>query len=707
MCCNNPIVLIFIVLLLKPVLGIVNPSNDTANMVIYMLPPKDLGPEVWRAGVDCLDSFSQIFFYRKPAERYTRAYNLLLTHAFNLSSPADEIQQGFSERINEAVTDPAEPRRQELFQLRVVTDHGGNVKSRNFGELLLTDNYVIVVDSVEKLLSLMSRFLSRTRSWNPGARVLVLFHNPLVRNRPWTVASQIFNELMHSFYVHRVALLYANSSMNYNLLVNDYYSNVNCRILNVQSVGQCHNGELYPNPAAVHAAMQDYVAGFSPKNCTFYVCASISAPFVEEDCIVGLELRLLGFMKNRLDFHVNQTCSTESRGDIDGNGVWNGLLGKLNDNECDFVIGGFYPDNEVADYFWGTDTYLQDAHTWYIKEAEVRPAWLAMVGIFEPYTWLCFMLMLLLSWLTWFVLVKILPEPQYYHQWSLTGINALAVTICVAVQERPICEATRVFFMALTLYGLNVVATYTSKMIATFQDPGYLHQLDELSEVIEAGIPFGGHEESRDWFENDEDMWIFNGYNTSEEFTPRTKNLMAVKLGERCILSNRMYTMQSALGDDIYAFPQNVFTSPLQMIMKAGFPFIFEMNTIIRNMRDVGIFQKIDQDFRYNNTYLNRIAKMRPAFADNAIVLTTEHLKGPFFILIVGVFCAGLTFFGELMIRNWQCQLVSKPQKKRRKRRTRRRKGAAKDLRALEGWRQVQVAPVIRFTPVKRRKVFQ
>jgi len=172
---------------------------------------------------------------------------------------------------------------------------------------------------------------------------------------------------------------------------------------------------------------------------------------------------------------------------MDGPANWTGLLGKVQNNECDFVFGGYYPDNEVADHFWGSDTYLQDAHTWYIKMADRRPAWQALVGIFEAYTWIGFILILIISWLFWFTLVMILPEPKYYQQLSLTAINALAVTISIAVQERPICETTRLFFMALTLYGLNVVATYTSKMIATFQDPGYLHQLDELTEVVAAG----------------------------------------------------------------------------------------------------------------------------------------------------------------------------------------------------------------------------
>lgn len=124
----------------------------------------------------------------------------------------------------------------------------------------------------------------------------------------------------------------------------------------------------------------------------------------------------------------------------------------------------------------------------------------------------------------------------------------------------------------------------------------------------------GGYEESRDWFENEEDMWIFDDYNDTAYFEPTTENLQSVKVGERVLLSSRMYILQSALSDDIYAFPSNVFSSPIQMIMKPGFPFLYEFNWMIRYMRDFGIFRKIQQDFEYNNTYLNRIAKMRPDF---------------------------------------------------------------------------------------------
>ncbi|ALC42805.1 Ir60a [Drosophila busckii] len=695
--------MLLVLLLLLPLAvdAIVNPANETANMVIYMVPEKQLGSQAWQVGVDCLDNFAQIFFYRKPMERFTRAYNLMLTRVYNMSVPAAHIQQGFMQRMNEAISDAAsdENAERDYYQLRVISDKDN--KTRIFGELLLADNYVIVVDSVQRLHKLMARHVSQSRSWNPGARFLVLFHNADMHNRPWTVASQIFKDLMENFYVHRVALIFADSDTDYNLLVNDYYSNEDCRILSVQSVGQCQAGQLHPSNNAVHAAMLDYISAFSPANCTFYVCASIAAPFVEEDCIVGLEMRILGFMRNRLKFLTNQTCTRDTRGEMDENGVWDGLLAKLVAGDCDFIFGGYYPDNEVTDQFWGSDCYLQDAYTWYGKLAERRPAWQAMAAIFEPLTWLCFVIVLGISCLCWYALMRLLPEPQYYQMLSLSGINSLAVTLGIAVQERPVCEATRLFFMGLTLYGLNVVATYSSKMIGTFQDPGYLHQMENLNEIVAAGIPFGGDIESKDWFENDDDWWIFNAYNTDAVFKPRTHNLIDVQRGVRCILSSRMYILQNRYSDDVYGFPYNVFTSPAQMIMKAGFPFISEFNWIIRFMRDVGIIQKIDADFRYNNTYLNRIAKMRPHFAETVIVLTTEHLKGPFGILVVGICSASLVFIGELLFAGRRQRRRQQAQQRQRRIRERRRgKWHREQQQALKA-----LAPSLRFTPIKRRKV--
>lgn len=188
---------------------------------------------------------------------------------------------------------------------------------------------------------------------------------------------------------------------------------------------------------------------------------------------------------------MNQRCEHESRGVREEAGNWSGLLGRLNKKTCDFILGGFYPDNDVIRDFWVSDSYLEDSYTWFVKLADPRPAWMALYSIFEKFTWMAFVVMLLITWITWSILVNLLPEPPESRELSLTGINSLAVSICVSVNERPICLASRFFFLLLAAYGLLVTSTYTSKLISVFSNPGILHQIHTLGEVVEFGIPFG------------------------------------------------------------------------------------------------------------------------------------------------------------------------------------------------------------------------
>lgn len=52
------------------------------------------------------------------------------------------------------------------------------------------------------------------------------------------------------------------------------------------------------------------------------------------------------------------------RGEPMDNGTWSDLLGMLRRDECDFVVGGFFPDNEVHYDFGVTGAYFQDSYTW-------------------------------------------------------------------------------------------------------------------------------------------------------------------------------------------------------------------------------------------------------------------------------------------------------------------------------------------------------
>ncbi|XP_061399889.1 uncharacterized protein LOC133335599 [Musca vetustissima] len=676
-------------------------------MVIYLQKPSSLGPRTWLAGVNCLDQITRLFFRKR--ESLTRSPNVVMTIAKNMTTPAAQIQEGFLKIMMEAVSElqPVHKR----YQMRIVSDAQPYVKFKmKQNELVLADYYIIVVDSLTRLSNLLQNYVSNMLSWNPGARFLILYNNVKNRNNSDETAKVIFQAMLDQFYIHRVGLLYATSDTGYVFKVLDYYNSLSCRKLRVKQFAECQEGNvLTKNPGGLQRSLDRFLSSLSLTNCTFYMCASISAPFVEADCVLGLEMRIIGFIKTRLNFNIIQQCERESRGVQEEAGNWTGLLGRLNEKSCDFIMGGFYPDNEIISNFWVSDTYLEDSYTWYVKLADPRPAWMALYSIFQNLTWAAFVVMLLITWLTWFVLVYFLPEPAESKEVSLTGINNMAVSICVSVNERPLCLASRFFFVSLALYGLNVTSTYTSKLISVFSNPGHLHQIDTLAEVVDAGIPFGGYEESRDWFDNDEDYWVFDKYNYSVDFEPLYINLISVEQGERVILSRRMYIMQSALADNIYAFPFNVFSSPMQMIMKPGFPFLYEFNLMIRYMRDFGFLNKIHRDFVYNNTYLNRIAKMRPDFKEKVIVLRMDHLQGAFSILSVGI-CASIGLFLAELLVYYVCGpcLFKSPHKKRQRKRRdkeRKRKRNKSSEEIVIYWNEINLQKDMRLTPLKRRIV--
>lgn len=61
---------------------------------------------------------------------------------------------------------------------------------------------------------------------------------------------------------------------------------------------------------------------------------------------------------------IDTLCTDMNRGEKFENGTWGDLLGMLRNDECDFVVGGFFPDFDVHDDFGVTDPYFQNSYTW-------------------------------------------------------------------------------------------------------------------------------------------------------------------------------------------------------------------------------------------------------------------------------------------------------------------------------------------------------
>lgn len=120
-----------------------------------------------------------------------------------------------------------------------------------------------------------------------------------------------------------------------------------------------------------------------------------------------------------------------------------------------------------------------------------KPEWLAMLDIFEWETWILFCVILIISGVSWDFFGKFTAESSAHKDAVLCWLNSWCVFLGVSANNRPEWHPLRMFFMGLTLYGLNVTTIYTSKLINVFTHPSSLDQIDTLEEIIESNLPIG------------------------------------------------------------------------------------------------------------------------------------------------------------------------------------------------------------------------
>lgn len=119
------------------------------------------------------------------------------------------------------------------------------------------------------------------------------------------------------------------------------------------------------------------------------------------------------------------------------------------------------------------------------------PQWMAMLMIFEYTTWILFCLIFLLSAAAWYFYGRVTRENPTHKNVALCALNSWAVFLGVAANNRPYLSPLRIFFIALSLYGMNVTTIYTSKLIRVFTHPALEDQIDTIEEVIDSHLPIG------------------------------------------------------------------------------------------------------------------------------------------------------------------------------------------------------------------------
>jgi len=535
---------------------------------------------------------------------------------------------------------------------------------------------------------------------------VILFNNPDQRNEGRQIACEFLNMLFKGYRAVNVVVLYANDAFSYEIYIGDPYG-VNgkicgesdgmretpvCGKMKTVYAGICNRGSLENRKNIIDWLDMEKIPDEMGKDCIFNLCARVQEPFINEGCKDGMEIMILNFLQDEMGFGINTTCTTLDRGERQEDGSWTFLLNEVREDRCDIIAGAFFPDYDTHDDFAYTDYYLQDYYRFFVPKAPLAPRWKGLINIYSSDIWYAVLTTFVIAWIFWFIVGIFSPESYQHRQFILICLNVLCVFLGISANNRPQFTTLRFFFCILTLYTLIICTLYTSKLIDVFTNPKEDYQFDSLVELLASNLPIGGRLETMDWFENDDelDMEIFARFNYSAAFRPSPKTIYEISQGKMALLISQYYVHQTVHRDNVFGMSEELFSNHLEMLAERGFPLIKRINKILGLFRDIGIMSKLFQDFAFDSNIFaplkltKRIEYLRNRGQDTdhieefiedhdqvkeeenpEIVLTPEHLQGPFSILILFLSISCVIFILELIfnievIRNF-CAKIWKP----------------------------------------------
>lgn len=340
------------------------------------------------------------------------------------------------------------------------------------------------------------KIISTTKSFNEEAKFLILANDIEKRKEGTELSHVVLQMLFEEYRAINAVVLYASDAFTYEIFTADpFRDQAHCGKIKAEVVGRCESGKLANYNHTQHHLMVDKIPD-TMENCSFTVCARVQEPFIDEGCHDGLEILILRFLENILGINIDIKCSNLDRGEIIEDGIWSGLLGSVRRDTCDIVAGAFFPDFEVHADFAATEFYFQDFYTFYVKKADYAPRWIGLVKIFEPSTWAAFAVVLIITWIFWWIMGNISKEGSQHRKLILTLVNVVAVSLSVSANNRPVLNPLRMFFVFFALYSLTITAIYTSKLITVFTNPKLDYQIDSIEEILFNNFSIGGRQEN-------------------------------------------------------------------------------------------------------------------------------------------------------------------------------------------------------------------
>lgn len=323
----------------------------------------------------------------------------------------------------------------ELFEMEA-TYYVRNIENNK--QSVKSQLYILEIGSIVILKQAINLFRTCSSCWNPYTRILVILSNDLLLN------NEIFHIVRYGVNIFNVIILQKNK----------FYrkSNNNIIVEVKESLWHSHN---------------------QFQNCSLKVTYVIREPYVIDDenieNSIGIEIKLLNTIANKLNLTIFYKRTKLSRGDITDDGNTTGLLKQLKNGKTDIILGGYGITNARLMHFDATKPYLYDKMQWCTKQILLIDRFYNIQQLINGRTVCLIILMVFIQIeLIWLTTKLTKTESFHYKSYICCLLNNFAIIFGKIVHKLPKSQPTRLAIVLILLFSIMFGLVFQTYMQSVF-----------------------------------------------------------------------------------------------------------------------------------------------------------------------------------------------------------------------------------------------
>lgn len=516
-------------------------------------------------------------------------------------------------------------------------------------------NYMLILEEKSELTRNILQ-LNKLPTWNPLAKAVVFYQ--VKRNEDGEETAMEFINVLREYKLFKTIIFIAEASGKVVSYSWQPYTKVNCG-------GKCTSVyilDICKDSVITQHSFQREMFPVDLEGCPLVTYAVISEPYVMppigkltstvyDDAYEfsrGGEINLVKIIAKftNMTLIVRKSEVDENWGDIFWNGSATGAYGILRNDSADLVIGNIEVTRTIRKWFHPTVSYTQDEMTWCVPRAGQASTWNNLVIIFQWSTWVATIASVIAMGLIFHCLYY-KEQDGKVTKWPT---NSLLMTFSMLLgwgaAFEPKSATFRILMFIWLCFSINMGISYESFLRSFLMHPRFEKQISSETDLIQSGMPFGGRQIYRSYFEtnNASSFYLYRKYNstTFREGIKRTafaRNFAVVSSKRQAVYQDQELGKGAPL---VFCFPEsnNLYKYGVVLLARRWFPMLERFNNIIRSMSENGLIDKWNEELLIHKSNVEGSSTIVP--------LGVPHLLGAFMFIGLMYGASVLVFLGEI-----------------------------------------------------------